>query len=337
MRGLKWLVTVLVLAALGWSAWWWIGARGQEEALARWFQGRSAAGWQAEHAGIAITGFPQTFHRRVEAPKLADPEAGWAWQAPSFRADSPAWEPTRFEIALPQEQSLAVPGQRISVASERFRLVLDVKPGARLELSETGIDATALALAAQSGWDAGAETVSATLRERREGAPENTYDLDMTAVQVVLPKMLTARLDPSGGLAGVRGTLSADGLATFDRPLDRSTLEEGDLDARTLLLRPSELLWGDMVLRAQGRLDADAEGYAEGEISLSIQNWQRMLAIARRSGALSPGLADAVEGAVSVLSIFSQSEALDLTLVFKERRVRLGPIPIAEAPRIAEP
>ena len=48
MRMVRILSTVMVLGAFAWTGWWHVLARGQEAALAAWFDDRARHGWQAE-------------------------------------------------------------------------------------------------------------------------------------------------------------------------------------------------------------------------------------------------------------------------------------------------
>ena len=87
-RVVKWSVWLIVIAVAGWSAWWYLGARGQEAGLQAWLDNQRERGWQAEAATIDVTGFPLDFNMTATDIALADPGTGWAWQAPELRADS---------------------------------------------------------------------------------------------------------------------------------------------------------------------------------------------------------------------------------------------------------
>ena len=77
MRLLQIVFGVVILAALAWTGWWFLLARGQEAALDAWFDDRARAGWQAEHNEIRLTGFPLELRREIDGIRLADPKTGW--------------------------------------------------------------------------------------------------------------------------------------------------------------------------------------------------------------------------------------------------------------------
>jgi len=338
IRLLKAASVLFAIAAAGWVAWWVVAANGQEAALEGWFQGRAAEGWQAETSAIETGGFPSRFTTRIAKLALADPDAGWAWSAPELVLDRPATDPTHVTAVFAPSQTLAVPGERAAIESSEMTAVLALFPGLDLQLREGSIVARDLAVVGQSGWRAGAKLVDAGLRRRTiEGEPPETHQLELTAQSVLLPDTLMKQIDPTGLLKPEVTALRLDALFVPDRQLDRHVIEDGHLGVRTLVLRRAEFDWDGMGLTARGRLDADAQGLAEGDIALSLSDWRRLLALARTSGALNDEVADAVEGALGLVALFNGSDELDVTLSFGRGRARIGPVPIGPAPRLLAP
>lgn len=337
-RILKLLTILVVAAAAGWAGWWFLGARGHETAIARWFEARAAEGWQAELGAVETGGFPDRFVTQLDRPALADPEAGWAWSAPILTFSSPAFDPTRVTARFASSQTFAVPGERAEVASVEMEALLSLFPGIDLQLREGALKAKGLAIAGQSGWRAGAEALNlAVIRRDIPGEPAETHDVRAVAEGVVLPEALLRRIDPSGVLDARVTALRLDGLAVPDRPIDRHVIEEGRIGARTLVIRRAELDWDGMGLVATGRLDADATGRAEGRIDLTLRDWRRMLRLARTTGALPGEIADAVEGALELLAMLNRSDSLEVPVTFDGGRARIGPIPVGKAPRLLAP
>ncbi|HUF57522.1 MAG TPA: DUF2125 domain-containing protein [Thermohalobaculum sp.] len=338
MRFLFRLVGVLVVVAVAWVGWWLIGARAQEEALAAWLAGRAEAGWQADYATLDVTGFPDRFDRRVEDLVLTNPEQGWSLRAPWIASSSATFGINAFTVAVAPSFTFAVPGERIAVETAANRLELAVEPLPSMPLDRARITISDLALET-AGWDAGAAAFEASVAERAaDSGPENAYDFALEAGDVVLPRPLLQVLDPTGGLAPRLERIELDGHAALDHTLDRDFVEAGELSARTVVLRRAVFRWGEMALAARGRIDADDEGLAEGEVALTLENWRRMLRLAEESGAIRRELARGIEGALGLASLFgSDRDALDVTLAFEDGRIWLGPVPVGDAPRISLP
>lgn len=338
MRILKWILGVLVLAALGWGAGWFALATGQEKALSTWFDTRRAQGWQAEFASVEVSGFPRSFRRRLDEPRLADPDTGWAWQAPWVEAESPVVAPNTIKVVLPPEQTIAVPGEKAKVRAKRFVVDLGVAPDTALEVRTAGFDLLDLDVSSEAGWAAGAARAGGRIARREPGsAPDFTYGLDLDAEDVILPKKLIRRLDPAGLLPAKVEHLELRGAATLLRQLDRVSLETGNLAARTLVIRKSELRWDKIRLRAQGRLDADEQGFPEGEIALALREWRRLIELAQRAGLIGRDAAQAVRRAIEFQNALFSSNEIKLTLSFRAGQVLIGPFPVARAPRMIPP
>lgn len=333
MRFVVWLAGVAGAAVLGWCGWWYAAAAGQEQALEAWLEDRRADGWLAEVSALDIAGFPTRFERRMEAPQLSDPNAGWAWQAPSLELGSDAWDPTHITIDFPPTQSVAVPAGRASVRASRMQAVAAVVPSLSLRLREIALDAEALAIEGREGWRAGADTLDASLIRRVEdSAPENTYDLRLGAEALVLPDRLASVLTPAGGEV-TDGSLAVRGVIVTDRPIDRTVIDKGEIGAETIIIRQTRLSYGGAIFDVKGRLDADDRGYAEGDLEVSARDWRRVLKALVASGTVGEGTASAIRNALQFVSLFAGDD-LDLPLTFADGRVGIGPVTIGDAPRL---
>ncbi|MEM6487922.1 MAG: DUF2125 domain-containing protein [Pseudomonadota bacterium] len=334
IRALIGVVAALVLAGLGWTGWWFAAASGQEAAIDAWLEDRRARGWLAE-AEVAIQGFPTRFERRLEGLELVDPRAGWAWNAPRLDVGSDAWDPTYLAIAFPNEQTLAVPGERLRIEAERLAAVAAVVPSLSLQLREVSVEADDLRLAATAGWQTGAERVRmAVTRRTDDSAPDNTYDIRLQAQGVSLPGFLGRALTPADAAEPPLGVLDATGMVVTDRPVDRDALERGDIGAETVVVRRGTLTYGRIAFLVDGRLDADAAGFAEGSVDIEARDWKRLLEGLVASGTLNPNVAEGIRGALRIVTLFNSGDDLALTLSFAEGRTLLGPVAIGEAPRM---
>ncbi|MGF1553755.1 MAG: DUF2125 domain-containing protein [Paracoccaceae bacterium] len=339
MRLVKAVAGLVVLAALGWCGYWFAAASAQESGLEAWLDARRAEGWLAETQAVEIEGFPLAFERRLEAPELADPQAGWSWRAPFLAMTSEAWDPTHVRIAFPEAQSVAVPGRRLDVTAGRLEALAAVVPSRALRLRALGLDAEALVIAdAGRGADAlalGAERLSLALdRLPTEKAPENAYDVAIEAEGVRLPSALG---EAFGAADGAAGRLRARGRIVADRPLDREVIEEGEIGLATLVVSEGRLSYAGIGFDVSGRLDADAEGYAEGTLDVEAQDWRRLLDGLEAAGSVGQATAAALRQGLRLVTLFSDDERLDITLRFSDGRMRIGPVAIGDAPRLSGP
>ena len=334
-----WGFGTAILAGLAWMAWWFIGAETQRSAFELWLEKQRGRGWQAEAASVDMTGFPGAFKLTVAELKLADPRNDWSWSAPVLKAESQSSAPTRIAVDWPEQQTLGTTEDQITISAASMATLIDLRPGPSMELREAASNAVNLVLNARSGWVAAAKSVNLQVLERSEGtAPPNTYNLRGEAVGVKLPKELLEDLDPTGLLKPKVETLTLVGHAAFDEPIDRKTIEESQLAVRAATIREAGFAWGDMKLVIKGSFQVNDAGYPEGKINIEAQQWQKIVALAVKSGVIDDDLGETITSAVQFVTALSGGgDNLKLPLNLKKGEVRLGPIAIADAPRLAPP
>jgi len=337
VRALTWLIVPIVLAGLGWSSWWLLGARGQEAALEAWLEGQRDRGWQAEAASIEVTGFPAKFRTAVREIALADPDSGWAWIAPEWIAESRSLQPTRVMIVWPETQTLAMPKGRVEIESARFASLLDVRPGPSMELREAAAEIDDLRIRSTHGWEAGAGRVSIGVAERPERlGPAHAYDMRLTATDLTMPGQAADRIGRTGGPRPSAASLTVLGHAAFDDPLDRLAIEQGRLALRAMTIREADLLWGDMRLMAKGALTVGDDGYPEGDIRVEATEWCHIARLAALSELIDHGTARVIADAVEfIAALAGTGDKPSLPLALSKGKIWIGPLAIADAPRLA--
>lgn len=336
------LLAIVALAALGWTGWWFLLAAAKDRALEAWLAGRRAAGWVAEAQDISVGGFPYRIDTTIAGLQLANPAGGWTWDAPEFRLHALAYKPNHLIAVWPKEQSFATLLGRARILSQDMRGSIVVEPSLRLGLDRARIEMEGLRITGDPGdWAIGLGRGQLALRqaEPAEGAAPkpNAYDVAFTAETLSLPEDWiafdrTGVLDQAIALARIRAT------AVFDRPLDRLAVEETPPLIRTLTIDDMTFTWGRLDLRGRGKLKADAEGFADGQLDLRARNWREMVDVAEQSGALNAGVASALRGGLGLIArLGGDRDSIEVPLAFSGGSARLGPIPIGPAPRFHTP
>lgn len=340
MAAVKWRILggAVALAAAGWSGWWFIGAAAHDAALNGWLTQRRADGWQAEAASLETQGFPNRFDTRLTGLALADPGAGWAWSAPQLDIFMLSYAPNRAIVAFAPQQSLAVPGARAVLRSQDLRASVRFSPGPSLALTRLSLEGRDLALEGE-GWRAAVASLAAhVLQSAPASAPADSYDLYFAAEGVAPTQQLRDLIDPAGALPDLAQALRLDARLALDRPLDRFAVEDALPQIEAVSLTAFEAQWGALSLRANGLLRADAQGFAEGEITVQARNWREMLRAGVAAGALSADLGAALETGLGFLAMLGgDRNAIDAPLKFSGGYARLGPVPVGRAPRLRDP
>lgn len=327
------LLAIVILAALGWSAYWWVHATAMDRAMTGWLAERRAAGWVAEAEDVRVRGFPSRVDTIVTRLDLADPRGGWAWQAEEFQVLSLSYRPNHVIAVLPGEQVLSTPYETIRAKAERLRGSVIFRPTPRLELDHMTFEIGDMRLEGDSGWSAVIGKAILATRQAADGTPF-AHDLAFNAERLALPEALTAGLG-TDVLPAEIGRVSLDSTLAFDKPWDRASVEGENPALQQIRVRDLALSWGKLDLRGEGTLDIDAEGFPEGRLDLKAKNWRAMVDVAE-AGGLNPTLADAVRAGLGLMARFSgDRDTISVPLDFAGGEARLGPIVLGAAPRIA--
>lgn len=327
------LLKLLLAAALLWSLYWAVAGWGLRAGLDAWFEARRQLGWQAEYAALETGGYPWRHITRIPRPALADPGTGTAWRADWLELGSPALWPGALTLRFPQTpQRLSYLDQTAVITAQDLQAELQLAPGTALTLEALGLSAGRWQAAADGGTVLAAATLELGMVQ---GETPQIYRVQAQAEELVPGALWRRRLAAGPELPEALETLALDMTVAFDRPWDRSALEERRPQPRGIALALAEAHWGSLRLKASGDVTVDTQGLPEGRIALRAENWRGILEMAERSGVLPPALRRTAE---RVLGLLAQSggnpEHLDLTLDFKGGQVMLGPLPIGPAPRL---
>ena len=326
------MAAAILVAILGWTAWWWILATARDNALTVWLEGRRAAGWVAEADDIAVSGFPARVDSRVADLSLADPRGGWSWRAERLDILQLAYKPQHVIAVLGGEQAVATPYDTFRATSETLRGSILFRPNPRLELDHMTFEIDDMAITSDAGLSASVGRAVLATRQAASG-DAFAHDLAFDAENLAVPGLAGPA---EGVLPAAIGKVNLDSTLRFDRPWDRASVENDNPVLEGVEIRDLSLTWGKLELRGRGTLSIDAEGFAQGRIDLRARNWEEMLTVAENAGALNPTVASAVRSGLGLFArLAGDRTALDVPLDFEGGVARLGPIPIGVAPRLA--
>jgi len=323
----------IVITVLGWMGYWWYASSALDDELHSWFDDRRTEGWAADASQIETKGFPFRFNTDMRDIRLADPDTGLGWAADRFQLLAMAYRPNKIIALWPQTQEVFTPFGRGTITSDEMRASLWVKPGTQLELQEAIFDfkSAAYSFAAAPALQAG----SGIAAFRKSPGKINTYDIYIAAGDVIPGDRLKQIIDPEGRLPQAFETASIDIETRFDRPWDLRALEVARPQPQSIDIRRVEARWGVLGLHLAGTVDVRPGGVLHGNVAIKITEWETLLQIGVENGALPQGLADTLHRVMSGLAQASgPSNTIDMPLTIDNGRIKLGFLPLGDAPRI---
>jgi hypothetical protein len=326
MRALVWVV---VAAAVAWGGYWFVGARALESGAQAWFQAQTDAGLVAERSDLSVSGFPNRFDLTVADLRLADPDTGYGWTAPFVQILSLSYKPWHIIAAFANQQQVRTPWQDLAVESDRLQGSVVIVPGINLALDRLTLVGDALRVTSDLGWTASAETLRFATRQVGTDGQRHEIGLEMLGLDPD-PSVTAALPDFPKTIE----TLRLDAIITLTAPLDRLAGQSHPRPTR-IEVKEAQLVWGSLALSGSGKIEASADGLAEGRLSLRLTNWREAIPLAVAAGLIKPEVAPTW---VNMFALFAAQsgnpEDLDLPLVFANGRMSLGPLPLGPAPRM---
>lgn len=337
------LMVLVVIATALWSGYWFAGSSAIRSGAERWFADQAASGMTAEKTALTVAGFPNRFDLTVEGVRLADPQTGMGWQAPFAQVFAMTWKPWHIIAALPPEQVLTLPDQTLAITSADLKASLRAKPSTDLPLAEVRLAGASLALASDLGWTLALGEFTIGLRAEPELGPA-TYEIGFDLAPLTPDPGFVARVKavtipdlPASDLPDQVEALAGSVFLTLSAPLDRHAGEAKPhltkVDIRTL-----RFTWGSLAGSATGLVAADGNGFAAGEVTVEITNWDRLPALLVAAGLVTPEVAPTVARGMQALAAQSPDLAiLSLKLTLAEGRMSFGPFPLGPAPLMVPP
>ena len=330
---MKRLLVVILIAALGWSGYWFIGAQSVRQGILRWFDSRQDAGWIAAYSAVSVRGFPNRFDTNFTHLDLADPSTGWAWSADFFQLFSLSYKPTHLIAVWPPQQRVSTPTSKLALSSADMRASLVVDNPTSLALDRSSFVATDLTVTKENQTGVQASLVSVALQ--RQDLINHSYRIALSAEGLGPLAATRDQIDPNAILPSYLQLLKTDMTIAFDRPWDRSALETLRPQPTAIDLHLAQATWGALDLKLTGMLMINSAGWPSGEITVKASQWREILDLVRSTGQLPDQMVDMTAKALGFLArLKGQDRSLDLTLILKDRQIYFGPIALVPAPRL---
>lgn len=331
MRG---LITLTLLAAFGWSAWWFIGSSAQKTAIENWLDQQQQAGWVAESETLTVNGFPNRFDTVLTDLELSDPHVGWSWLAPEFQILSLSYKPNHIIAVWPGEHVVSTPEDSAKITSDRLRGSVIFKPETSLALARVQLEIENMVALGANDWQASVQEANVAFFADDTAPDANTYNLFIKATDITPPENWRGSARLENPLPETIPETLLDASLIFDHPWDRFAVEGETPLLTALRIRDLRFIWGALELRGVGEISVNSKGFADGDFTIQARNWRDLLQVFVATEILTAKMAETLEkGLAFIARSAGNPETIEIPLRFAKNRTYLGILPIGTAPQ----
>ncbi|WP_185962070.1 DUF2125 domain-containing protein [Palleronia caenipelagi] len=323
------LIAIVVIAALAWSGYWFIGARALDKGLRSGIEAARAQGMQIETEQLRVTGFPNRFDTMIDDPQIATADGRFGWAGPFLQIFALSYRPNEVIVALPDTHTVTTPSGLYEVTAPGAKASAQFRLKKTLPLDHAQLVAENVTLTREGKSLSMARLLAAT--RVPEGAGPEVQNIGISVDDLAISAEIAPDLPDA---ARIVDGLRLDATVGLTGPLDRNAIEVAPVAIRSIDLTELKVDWAGIGMSATGNLSVDARGIPTGPVEVSLANWPSAIDLIIDAGLIPAERADAVRQALSLMALMGGGKrALTVPLDLREGRVFLGPLPIGMAPR----
>jgi hypothetical protein len=330
-RQMRKLFVLILVAAAGYSGYWFVGSSAAEKGGIAALDQLQADGLDISYDSLTTRGFPSRFDTTIENIDITDPATGLGWAAPFVQIFALSYQPNEIITVWPNTQTVKTRNQDVEVLTQDMRASVAFDPNTDLTLNRGTMEIDAAALLLGDTQELRFHRSLSSIRQA-EGRT-NGYDLYADVQRLNLPDDAAALLDPSGSLPRAIDLVKLDATVALDRPLDRHTSPVNKPQPTEINMRDVSITWGDMSVAMSGDLDLDTTGLPTGEVTLALRNWPAMVAALQSVGVLDLRSQKMLSATLSGMSGDGDGP-VEVTVKMRSGAMSLGFIPLGRVPRI---
>lgn len=322
----------LVVAGLGYTAYWFHGADRLRKGLDDWAERRRALGWQVGWDAAETSGFPLHLRLTLTAPSVVDVN-GRYWRTEWLTAHAEPFDWTRLRLDPAGRHHLGWPGGAVEIQAGAAHAAVNLSRLGVLQdatvlaasLTVTGlVDQPLTAAGLALTWDplpvAQADHTTATLR------------FSATAHDLLLPAFPGLPLDRTIGLAEVTGRVLGP-IPDGDLP---DAIGQWSADGGIIELDHLSLEWAPVALEAQGTLALDPAGQPLASLSTRMRGFAPLMDRLAAAGTLP---ADSANAAKTVLLLMAKPDTkgrptVPVPVSLQDGNLYLGSARVAQVPAV---
>jgi hypothetical protein len=342
------LAIMAALAIAAYGGWWLHAARMVHRSIETWAETQRAQGLRVELADVAVQGFP--LRLEAVASRFAvgrDVPVRWRWTGPRLTASVPPWGSREVQVSFPGTHTVefdAADGPKtITLTADKADGTVHVTDGGKISLVTVALGPTRAELPdlgpaklAALDLSIGAPPQGATLSASDPRSPE-VGRVAVSADGIELPEKATPALGGRIAHAALELVLRGAIPAAQTQAALAAWRDAGG----TVELTKLRLHWGELQAEADGSAALDAALQPQGALTTRAWGVESAIDALVADGAVRPR-----DGAIAKTVLRATAKPgttpgippeVEIPLTIQDRKLFLGPVPIARIPTVIWP
>lgn len=332
-------IGAVVAAAAVYTGYWNIIAAQLRTGIEQWATERRGQGIEVSYSTLTIGGFPFQFAVAVAAPEISASKAlnPWTWKGPDMVISARPWRLNLITVQAPGLHQVSVMEADYFIDAADLRGRVNTRRGRPEKIFLTVRDLVVRNAADQDV--AGAAVAEITV----DGTGEEKTGLAVTveAESLLLPWELIPGLGRKTARLGMEAQTTGDFPDIARRmPVNGETMARWRDSGGTIEVRRLDLSHGPLTVSGDGTLALDQAMQPMGSFSFRVAGHMEALDRLRQAGlidAQSHGLARLVLTALADKQGADGVSRIKVPLTVQDRRVFVGPVPLARLPLLRWP
>jgi hypothetical protein len=322
---------VPLVAAAGYTAYWFILADRLKDGIGPWAELQRAQGYTLHWESLVADGYPGAFRLRFgHATAIGNSQLPLEIAAPELSGEAMPWSLQRWRVSAPQGIGIAAPGEGggLKAGTLEGSVASGGERGTAIDLIARQVVGTGFA----AGFAVASAEADLTLAEH---APAEPGDAAIGAAFRLTTVTLAAPMPPFGGtIEALSLAATMRGALPPGRPRDAVALWQQR--GGTVEITSASLRWGALAVDASGTLALDEHLQPVGTLTATIESDDATIDALAALGKLRPGDVALVKNVVGLMATSGADgkKRLTLPVTLKSERLYLGPVQIAALPRI---
>lgn len=316
----RWLLLLILVPVLAWSAYWAAAAFGMKHSLETALSGQSIEGLSGQAQESRVSGFPSQFSFGITELELRQAEI-FSASIPQVQIEASAYSPHLINLELDSPQRVTTAFGDTVVDADLFQIGVFLRPNMSMPLDRIllRLNNANMTVTSQER-RLNADRLDLDFFETPEsqsGETEGIYRLRVVGEGIDLSDLLSDFPDGYRSISDVRADI---GLA-YSSLWDRSVFNTGFPRLQNVIVPEAQLTLGPSQISLKGQVSVGFQGNITGNVIIDISAWRGLLAALTQAEIIHQDLSEVI---LQIMDGQDENDTVNLPLKIENNLVSFG-------------